>query len=274
MIGQYDVQLRKRPDGAICVFYLVADLLQYNQRCLVDDTWDTPQTVFPATGIKRELQPAFAPDGAVHLIYLDGAADIFSGDQELSGLADTSMTPRLAIDTTGRLHAVYFTQDETYTIEHRWSDDGGQTWAEAESVATLAAGIPVIALQAGADGNIHLAWSTGSEIDYRRWTPAGWEPTVTVDAANGRPDCNNIALDIDSAGQPHIAWQTYAGVSYAYQQADNTWAVSAPILAENCKFSRVPALAVGRDGLAHLIYSLGTDAQDLFYAAIPAGRPD
>jgi hypothetical protein len=270
LIGQYELQLRVRPDGAVCAFYLVAEELRYDYRCRLAGVWQAPQPAFSATGIKREMQPAFAPDGTVHVIYLDGAADIFSGEQELSGPTDTAMTPRLAVDSNGRLHAVYFTQDDTYTIQYRWSDDGGQSWAAAESVATLAAGVPLIALEADLAGNVHLAWSTGSEIDYRLWTPAaGWQPMTTVDAANGRPDCNNIALAIDSAGRPHIAWQTYAGVSYAIQQADQSWAVSAPITAANCQFSRVPALALGRDGLAHFIYSLGTDDQDLFYAAVP-----
>lgn len=272
LISQYDVKLLLRPDGAICAFWVALEELQYYQRCQSDGTWQTPQPVFAATGIKREFQPAFAPDGTLHLIYLDGAGSIYSGDQQLSSLTSAARFPKLAVDAAGRLHAVWFNQGDPYTIEYRWSDDGGQTWADVETLSDLAGGVPTMVLEADAAGNVHLAWSTGSEIVYRRWQPAdGWQPPVTVDATDGRIDCDNIALEIHPAGLAHIAWQTYLHINYARQQADQTWTLSSPIPAENCKFSKVPVLAIGRDNQAHLVYSLNTDAQDLYYALIPAG---
>jgi hypothetical protein len=271
-IAQYEVQLRLRPDGAVCTFWTVLDELRYYQRCRDRDGWEAAQAVYAATGIRRGFQPAFAADGSLHLLYLDRAGDIYSHELKLSDEVGAAH-PVLAIDAGGRLHAAWFSYGQPYTIEYRWSDDG-HTWAETESlVVATSLDLSAPALRADASGNVHLAWSAEEAVYYRRWTPAsGWQPVVLVSDSHGRSQCDNIALDIDGKGVVHLAWYTHSGLYYTHQEAPRQWAAPRLVSGGACTVSRVPVLAAGDDGRVHLVWSPDEPERDLYYAIWqPAG---
>jgi hypothetical protein len=275
-IAQYEVQLRLRPDGAVCAFWTVLDELQYYQRCRSNGGWQPAQPIYPAPGIRRSFQPAFAPDGDLHIIHLDGAGDIYSGDLKLSDDLAASANPKLIVDSGGRMHAAWFRYGEPYTIEYRWSDDGGRTWAAVESLVVAAtADVSPLTLKADAHGGIHLAWSAEDTLYYRRWTLAGgWEPVAVVNSDSGRAQCDNIGLDLDQDGMAHVAWHAYTGLYYARQQAGQAWTQPRLVSGEPCTFSRVPVLAVGSAGQVHLIWSPNEPESDLYYAILaPAESP-
>jgi hypothetical protein len=270
-ISQYDAAMRLRSDGAVCAFWVALSELNYYQRCQRDGVWEAAQPVFQASGIRREFQPAFAPDGRLHFIYLSGAGAIYSAEQEaLSGEADTAMNPRFVVDANGRLHAVWLRIDEQNGIDYRWSDDGGQTWGEVETVANVAF-TAVIDLQADATGGVHLIWSDEAALNYQRWQlTTGWETAVTIAAERGHSSCDNIGFDLDDSGLAHAAWHTGSQSSelfYARQQADGTWTRPRLLSGEPCRFARVPVLAVGGDNQAHLVWIPDNDEQNLYYAA-------
>jgi hypothetical protein len=267
-IAQYEVQLRLRPDGAVCAFWTVLDELSYYQRCRSREGWEPAQAVYAATGIRRAFQPAFGPDGRLHLLYLDSAGEIYSGDLKLSG-ETAAAYPALAVDAGGRLHAAWFSYGQPYTIEYRWSDDG-QSWGEAESlVVATSLDLSAPALRADGSGNVHLAWSADEGVYYRRWTPAaGWEAVVVVSDSHGRSECDNIALDIDGQGVVHLAWHTHTGLYYTHREApQQQWAMPRLVSGGPCTLSRVPVLAAGADGLVHLVWSPKEPESDLYYAA-------
>jgi hypothetical protein len=266
-IAQYEVQLRLRPDGAVCAFWTVLDELSYYQRCRSRDGWEPAQAVYAATGIRRAFQPAFGPDGRLHLLYLDAAGEIYSGDLKLSG-ETAAAYPALAVDAGGRLHAAWFRYGQPYTLEYRWSDDG-QSWAEAESlVVATSLDLSAPALRADGSGNVHLAWSAEEAVFYRRWTPAaGWQPIVLVSDSHGRSECGNIALDIDGEGVVHLAWHTHTGLYYTHQEAPQQWAAPRLVSGGPCTVSRVPVLAAGADGWVHFVWSPQEPESDLYYAA-------
>lgn len=270
-IAQYEVQLRRRPDGAICAFWTVLDELQFYQRCRNNGGWQPAEAASPAPGIRRSFQPAFAPDGSLHIIHLDGAGDIYSGDLKLSDDMAAAANPNLVADAGGRLHAVWFRYGEPYTIEYRWSDDGGQTWAAAESLVVAATvDVALLRLKADAGGGVHLTWSAEDALYYRRWTSTGgWEAVAVVSSDNGRAQCDNIALDLDQDGRAHLAWHTYTGLYYARQEANQAWTQPRLVSGDPCTFSRVPVLAAGNDGQIHLVWSPHDAESDLYYTALP-----
>jgi hypothetical protein len=275
-VSQYDATMRLRSDGAVCAFWVALSELNYYQRCQRDGIWEVAQPVFAATGIKREFQPAFAADGRLHFIYLDGAGSIFSAEQELlSGEADLALNPRFVVDVNGRLHAVWLRVDEQNGIDYRWSDDGGQSWAEVETVANVAF-TPVINLQADATGGVHLIWSNEATLSYQRWQLAtGWETAVAITTERGYARCDNIGFDLDDSGLAHAAWHTGSQGSeliYARQQADGTWTQPRLLSGESCRFARVPVLAVGRDNQTHLVWIPDNGEQNLHYAAFKYQR--
>jgi hypothetical protein len=270
LISQYDVQLRLRPDGAVCAFWVALEELQYYQRCRHNGAWDTPQPIFRATGIKRDFQPAFAPAGDLHLIYLDMAGDIHSGEQQQQLSDGPASDAKLAIDANGRLHAVWMmTRNYPYTVEHRWSDDGGVTWSPVATASAADGAERPPSLKADAAGNVHLVWQMGNTLYYRRWQSAsGWQPAVVITRDNGRAACDNIALDVDAAGLVHVAWHNGNELLYTQQQAGQNWTPTRRLESGECHSNRTPVLAVDSAGQAHLIWTPRSDEQGLYYLVI------
>jgi hypothetical protein len=269
----YDAHLRLRPDGAICAFFASPQELQYYMRCLVGDTWKLPEPVFRATGIKREVQPAFTSDGDLRLIYLDGAADIYYKDGQQIGQSARDL--KLAITPDGRLHAIWVNFEATPFVEYRWSDDGGRSWAEAESISGAAYVDRPIALEADRAGNLHVAWigqrvAGQWTINYRRWTPGGgWQPLSPITGPYERPGCDNIGLVVDQRGQAILAWQGLKPLYVARQDPLRQWHVTTVLSGPQCSWARVPEMAIGRDGVIHLVWSReGGDDDDLYYGSV------
>jgi hypothetical protein len=184
---------------------------------------------------------------------------------------DTASNLRLVVDNAGRLHAVWHQIDGSYRINYRWSDDGGQTWADTETVVDLGSTNAVqIALQADVTGGVHLVWSTGGGLYYQRWQLAmGWETAGAITAERGHAFCDRIGLDVHEGGQAHVAWHTGSNGSellYARQQADGSWTRPRLLSNEPCRFDRVPVLVVGHDNQAHLVWIPDSGERSVYYA--------
>jgi hypothetical protein len=269
-IDRYTLELTYRVNGEVCAYFIILEELEYARRCRANGSWGPVETIAPASGIRREFQVAYTPDNRTHVIYLSGAASIYSGEQLISG-EEAATDARLVADSQGRLHAIWINiNDSPYSISHVWSDDRGATWTTPEAINGDTPAERPTALVADTAGNVHLAAWSEATLYYQVWTPdGGWgEPTLLETTV--RPMCDRIALVVDAEGAPHLAWQDAVEIVY-FRQEGNGWVQTSAPSGGNCLFNRSPALAVASDGLAHFIWSRdlleGNGA--LYYTAMP-----
>jgi hypothetical protein len=125
-------------------------------------------------------------------------------------------------------------------------------------------------LKADSQGNIHLAWAGTGGVFYRRWSEGqGWQPVVSLTEAWDRPRCDGIGLAVDSAGRVTLAWQGYEEIFYAREGGEAEWQVTSLRSGGLCTWARVPVVAIGGDGLIHLVWSRENgDDDDLYYGSL------
>lgn len=267
-----NLSLQHRPTGEVCAFWYGGSSppgtslpLGLYVRCL-GEGGEAAELV--AAGISAQFAPAFAPDGAAQTLVIRGRSLTLGGVEVADGEALINGAA-LAVDRAGGYHAVWLRQGTPFSLEYRFSNDGGMTWQPGETL-TDETNRPLTTLNLVADdqGRVHLVWSSGARVLYRRRTPdGGWE--ATTDVTQGRPGNNsaNIGLVVGADGLVHVLWQGHQGLYTTHQQPDGSW--DEPYLVTEMPGGWPgPAIAVDEQGGRHIVWR--DDATvDLYYTFLP-----
>lgn len=274
-VGQYSLQLLRHPNGQVCAFWDSPGGNQatgYYMRCLVEGVWAETTRILSYGGASNDFHPAFAPDGTVHVVYVNSG--IFYGETQLSDGFQAVSHPWFVIDSQGIFHAVWLRQGQPYSLEYRASLDNGQTWSAAESLTDeqVPANTP-LSLLADGQGSVHLVWSANGQVYYRHWiTETGWEPASKIFSSTVNIVCGQLALARDGGDKLHLAWQGGDGLFYSAQTSPADWLPPRLIHEDLCDFHS-PALAVDGLGNRHFVWNKASDdVRDFYYAVLPAGE--
>jgi len=142
----------------------------------------------------------------------------------------------IAIGSNGFLHAIWCDAgDPANTTKYKRSEDGGETWIPETPIAVHDGYYgykTAIAVDFNNPMNIHVAYVGYQDagetrtVRYAKSEDGGdtWLPSFLVAGSAG--NCNNPDIDVDSEGNPHVAFDSYADefIRYNYS-ADGgaTW---------------------------------------------------
>lgn len=236
-------------------------------RCLENNSW-SPLEQLIAGGTRNVLAPALDADRQpVWVAGLNNAQ--FAGTQ-LSDDAAAVANARLAIDAQGRYHLVWDRQGDPWSIEYRFSPDGGTTWQPQQRLSAADAQLPSQAiLFADDEGAVHLVWSESGSLLYHRWTAAdGWSAAMPVGTSSSA-----IGLAADRDGRAIVVWADDCEVRYTRVTVENTWSPTRVLNADASPSACATDVAVAiDDGEQHHVVWIapGNDGQpDVYYTRMP-----
>jgi hypothetical protein len=195
-------------------------------------TW-TPRKRITFTFSQPSSFPVIAadPSGNIHVVWNE---DVWTGDwrvyykkssdggatwsatKQLNWTAGVSMYPRIAIDSLGNVHVVYYYgpieyEDTDYEIYYRKSTDAGDTWMPGKRLTwnSVASENPIIAVDSA--NNLHLVWEEGNY-----WSAELYDK-ISTDGGNTWSIGKNLTstsqhaslhprIAADSSGKLHLVW--------------------------------------------------------------------
>lgn len=190
--------------------------------------------------------------------------------QQATGDGFKASFPWIAVDRDNNSHIVFANND---TSEIQYINNIGGRWSSPTQVQrnnTSPPRDPYIALQVDGSNRLHVVYSTGGAIFYRRGAISGgtvnWETRqqISENAKSLNPD-----LAVDGAGNAYVVWidnrcGSIYNVFYRVRFADGRLSgVSAP--KNDCKFQNRPQVVVTNDGKAHVVFQR---EKDIWYARL------
>lgn len=269
-------RLVQAPNGQPCLVWfgspVASDLSRYGlyRRCLERDQWSAASRIADLKiGVER-FQPALTPDGQLKIAsVVDGQLRL--GEQALTEANRKILNLAFAIDHAGGYHVAWIdaTDAKSWGLIYRYSSDGGNTWAEPQTLSDRqsAPGLD-LAMAADAQGRVHLAWDNVG-VFYRRWSPrSGWEPTIEL--SGGAETAAGVQLALDAKALPHVMWQGSVAkpdIYYVAQQPDGNWTAPRRIAHVEGADDAQLSLAVSSQGTPYFAWQ-GSD-QDIYFATLP-----
>jgi hypothetical protein len=267
------VDLMSDSTGQVCAFFDAAtdsnvpSTLGMYMRCFTGGQW-TPVGALLARGDWLH-PPALDADGSARVVQLDGPgrAPVRFGAASLSSEEEYIHALQWAIDQFGSYHVMWVrSAGDSHLVEYCYSNDGGQTWSEAESMTDMPPQMGLLSLMADGQGNVHAVSWTGAEgVYHKRWTPTtGWELAVRVNGEIVGGSWGDAAIGPD--GLAHIVWgNEFAGAKhYVRQRPDGSWSQPRPITDEAVTDVR---LAIDSHGSRHFVWRGPDDG--LYHLALP-----
>jgi hypothetical protein len=256
------------PDGRACVFYKSEGVPVV--QCRDDRTWSSSREYVGDIPTLGGVDPALDADGEPIAIGMGASCCVTFDGVPLSpdNPSDTSGGPALAVDSDGRLHAVYLQQrgpeGTDLGMVHRISEDGGATWSDPEVIDAESISL-TNQLVADAEGGVHLL----DHIDtYRQWTAEdGWSDPVSSGG-----EFYGGWLAVDDEGRALVAYAEADGVYVARQRESGTFGAPRRIAGTAGNEYGEVAVAVDADGSAHLLVVTTGDDPTLSYLALTEGR--
>jgi hypothetical protein len=279
------------PAGYLCVFIGGAAESGQNggfyQRCVRDGEWSRLMKATEGTpGDEYDYAPTFDLSGALHILserrggriihlYASGEAELCAGGCE---------EPRLLTTPDGALHALWVRQGAVSGLEHRYSNDNGQSWSAptrlSDDAQVGAEQLFIYTAAAGPDSALHVVYVVSARpMLYTRWeADGGWSASIDLTQGQGWNGSTTVGLAVGPDGLAHLAWQGYgssgAGGSallYTRQQSDGTWSLPAVVL-RGANSGAGPALTLDTAGGVHVAYrQVGAPPEektDVFYGLL------
>lgn len=155
---------------------------------VTDDNEEVDLAYSVATG---RLHMVFTEDGTVgksmQHSYSDDLGQSWSTPQSLSPATHTGASdrPRIAIEASGKIHAVWESVLGQRNLYHSESTDGGLTWSVAEDIsADIVPGTESAAAYANlvvdADDNVHLVYAGDENLYHAIYTGGSWSSSTLV----------------------------------------------------------------------------------------------
>ncbi|HPQ67902.1 MAG TPA: hypothetical protein PKW95_02160 [bacterium] len=222
-----EFSLTARPDGVPYVAFV-----EGNQICvakLAGDEW-LYQVADPVAASTAGLDVAFAPNGTLHLSYLDYENSYHNvchtwkqGGEWLSEVVDNQIDTltSLAIDAAGRVHLAWATDDYTY-----YAVKDGDVWTRE----TVAPNTRTPALALDEQGRPHIAVSiVDNGLFWFSKQDGQWVHEKVIDEAGGDMAMEHPAIIVHQ-GQPHVfsmagtgTYFSYIAVVAAHRTGENAW---------------------------------------------------
>ncbi|MFQ5852398.1 MAG: hypothetical protein ACE5JU_17685, partial [Candidatus Binatia bacterium] len=133
---------------------------------IVGPTWSFAELLSNSQDVdSRTPDLAISRDGTIHVAWVEGGAirvrsgqpASFSSAVTISGVATDTAGVQIAPDAAGNVFAAWTEGSARVRAAVRWG--GTAVWAAPQTVADGLAGLDTIALDAGSDGTVHIAWS-------------------------------------------------------------------------------------------------------------------
>lgn len=261
--------------GNNCVLYDAAtreadpSTLGLYLRCRENNVWSTPQFVKGTPGTHRDDVPVFAPDGSLKTLYISSAGDLYFENVKLSD-DKAAVQPALVADSNGNYHAVWTREGDPFTLVHRYSTDGGQTWSAPETLdpeGTASGG--QIGITPDMQGRVHLVWQTlDGKIFYRRWSQqGGWTPALDLRQNAAANSATTFGIAAAANGLGAVIWQGIDQIVYVEQRPDDTWTVPINLgLAQSSGLG--PQVIIDPNGVRNIVWQLQNPNPQLFFATL------
>ncbi len=216
--------------------------------------------------------------------------------KNISNTTNSSFYPSLFLDNSGKPCIAWkdYIPDENYDIYYlQWN---GSEWVDADDLGresinvssnTAYSGFPSLCIDSS--GNPHIAWedytSGQGDIYYLKWNgsewvdadgSSGWE---SINISNSTGDSRNPSLRLDSAGNPHISWDSrnlgFYDIYYLewngseWVDADGSGQESTNVSKTSGLDSGNPSLYLDASGNPHIAWfervSVNTTNNDIYY---------
>ena len=258
--------LLMRPDGVVCIYMdgapVQTQVIAVQRRCLIEGMWLEPEAAPEFTGTNGNYALAYDSAGALQGVVNRSNTVFTVSTNEALGNGYYGPTEQFVIDAAGGYHVIWLGLGGiNFTLQYRYSQDGGVTWTPEESLTENPEVRQEIKPQlvADAQGNVHLLYNAsenGNRIEYRQWTPEfGWGERVVI-AQTGSESLPELAVDAD--GLAYAAWYNVDGISYSYQRTDGTWTI--PVHAIDALIAGSgAALTVDQNGTIHFVWDDGME---------------
>jgi len=206
----------------------------------------------------------------------------WSAPVNVSDNAGHSLSPAVAVDAAGTLHAVWYDNSSgNLDVFYASKGTGGWDWSAPVNVSNTPGGSYWPAIAVDVQGNVHVAWddSTGGRDILYAMKPAGgagWTPPENISQSPGTARFAALATDV--VGNVHAVWNDdtsgNAEIYYAMRPAGTAnWTVPT-VIASTPGTSWAPAIAVDPSGSVHVAWHDFTPGPtEIYYAMKPAGGP-
>jgi len=147
----------------------------------------------------------------------DGGAT-WSAIKKLSWVAGESFKPRIAPDSSGHLHVVYFNAPSIYEglqyeVYYRKSTDAGGTWVAGKRLTWNSVSDEYPAIAVDSADNLHLVWEEevpwASDIFYRSSADGGDTWSSSQNLTNTSLSSPRPRIAADPSGNLHLVWSDY-----------------------------------------------------------------
>jgi len=142
----------------------------------------------------------------------------WSTSKKLSWIAGESRHPRMAIDSSGHLHVVYFNAPSIYEglqyeVYYRESTDAGDTWTAGKRLTWNSVPDEHPAIAVDSTDNLHLVWEEdapwASDIFCKSSTDGGDTWSSSQNLANTSLDSLHPRMASETSGNIHLVWYDY-----------------------------------------------------------------
>src|SRR5216684_700174 len=180
----------------------------------------------------------------------------FSAPKNVSNNVDYSLTPQMAVDTSGNINAVW--EDDTANnsnILFSRSMDGGVTFSTPTNVSKSSGFSFSPRIAVDTNGGVNVVWVDNTPghqtIFFSRSTDGGVTFSTPVNISNDPSDSANPQIAVDATGNISVVWENDTinlGVFYAHSTDGGVSFSSPPPLTTNTSGSFGPQLAVDANG--------------------------
>lgn len=177
------------------------------------------------------------------------------------------------VDSTGTVHATWYSDDPTCCDIYYSSQPPGGAWALPVDISNDAAISSQIArsLSIGPDDTLHAVWDDHSTRVLHAERPLGgtWSTPETVFDSGGNSTVHNAVIDVDPGGALHVAWA--GGTTwYTNKLPGGSWASPVDISGSTLTANEKPSLAADSDGAVSVAWQgIADSSRDIFVATKP-----
>ena len=268
--------------GTDPVWVLIPLLFFHARTEALSAQWSVPINLSNSTTPSRCPAITVDADGAIIVVWEEegeGVSQVYYTTRPAGGTwsipANLSGNPgwvgrmALATDATGTVHIVWeegssrvsSSSDIMYTQR-----PAGGSWATSAPATDDFGDSEDPALAVAADGTVHLVWENFFDIYHASKPPGGpWSARINISNAPLFSEKGRVA--VDSTGDIHVVWQddrqSFDDPDIFYSvRASNGGAWSTPLNLSNSGSARSPALALGGNGVLHVLWA---DTEGLRY---------
>ena len=172
----------------------------------------------------------------------------------VSNAAGSQWIPYIAIDSNNVVHVSW--NDD---VRNPFYANSSSAWTPKQ-VSSLADWDYFVNIAVDSANRVHLVWHNLASGIYYANSSSGWV-AKQLSAKGSYP-----AIGIDSSNVVHVAWENSTGLYYA--KSSNGWAVATVTTSST---PQKVHMAVGSNGVIHLVYRKSTGGYDLYYANSSSG---